>query len=218
MDREKVKEMDHPHDRRNKCPAMILAKFYKPAFLAILATSLSGCLMTSHPTPEPPLYQRLDQGGVSVNPDEALSMINNYRLNNGKGTLKLDEKLTRIAQEHSAAMANAGKVSHSLNRKRTLPKRLKAARYDAALAVENISAGYWTLAEAFSGWRDSKQHNANMLREGVTHMGIATHYRPDVKYKVYWTLILAKPDQTDLGRLPIDRKKKTDSFADLFAG
>ncbi len=41
------------------------------------------------------------------------------------------------------------------------------------VAVENVSAGYHTLAEAFSGWRDSPPHQANMLKNGVTKLGIA---------------------------------------------
>jgi uncharacterized protein YkwD len=61
------------------------------------------------------------------------------------------------------------------------------------LAVENVSAGYHTMAEAFSGWRDSPPHKANMLKGGVTKLGIAASYAPDSKYKVFWTLILAQP-------------------------
>ena len=59
------------------------------------------------------------------------------------------------------------------------------------VAVENVSAGYHTLAEAFSGWRDSPPHKANMLKNGVTKLGIAASYAPNTKYKVFWTLILA---------------------------
>ena len=47
-----------------------------------------------------------------------------------------------------------------------------------SVAVENISAGYHTLAEAFSGWRDSPPHRANMLNRGVTRLGIAAVYAP----------------------------------------
>jgi uncharacterized protein YkwD len=50
------------------------------------------------------------------------------------------------------------------------------------------------LAEAFSGWRDSPSHRANMLRSGVTRLGIAAVYAPGSKYKVFWALILAAPD------------------------
>ena len=71
---------------------------------------------------------------------------------------------------------------------------VKRSGYDAKVAVENIGAGYHTLAEAFSGWRDSPPHRANMLHSGVTKMGIAAVYSPNSKYKVFWTLILAAPD------------------------
>ncbi len=61
--------------------------------------------------------------------------------------------------------------------------------------MENIAAGYHTLAEAFSGWRDSPPHRANMLNASVTRMGIAAVYTPKSKYKVFWSLILAAPDE-----------------------
>ena len=77
------------------------------------------------------------------------------------------------------------------------------AGYPTVVAVENIGAGYHTLAEAFSGWRDSPPHNANMLKGGVTHMGIATAYAPNSKYKVFWTLILAGVDESGGKGLPV---------------
>src|SRR5437762_982198 len=73
-------------------------------------------------------------------------------------------------------------------------RRLNASGYPATLAVENVSAGYHTLAEAFSGWRDSPPHRANMLKNGVTKLGIAASYAPNTKYKVFWTLILASSE------------------------
>ena len=58
--------------------------------------------------------------------------------------------------------------------------------------MENVSAGYRTLAEAFSGWRELERHNANMLAPGARRFGIAARYAPDSKYKVYWTAIFAE--------------------------
>jgi uncharacterized protein YkwD len=69
--------------------------------------------------------------------------------------------------------------------------RLAAVGFDGKIAVENVSAGYHTLAEAFSGWRDSPPHNANMLNGGVNRLGIAAVYAPQSKYKVFWALIMA---------------------------
>jgi len=67
--------------------------------------------------------------------------------------------------------------------------------FNAQRAAENIGAGYHTLAEAFSGWRDSPSHNKNMLLTGATKMGIAAAYAPNSKYKVFWALVLAEPDK-----------------------
>ena len=87
-------------------------------------------------------------------------------------------------------MASRNKLDHDV--KGPLEKRLGGSGgYPAKLAVENVSAGYHTLAEAFSGWRDSPPHKANMLKSGVTKLGIAAIYVPNTKYKVFWTLILA---------------------------
>jgi uncharacterized protein YkwD len=76
----------------------------------------------------------------------------------------------------------------------TFKTRIARSGFDAKAAAENISAGYHTIAEAFSGWRDSPQHRSNMLLKGATHMGIAAVYAPGTKYRVFWALILAAPD------------------------
>ena len=106
--------------------------------------------------------------------------------------MTLDPELTRLAAAQASVMAKRDKLDHSAGR--PFVGRLKASGYDAKTAAENISAGYHTLAEAFSGWRDSPPHRANMLLQGATHMGIGTAYAPNSKYKVFWTLILAAPD------------------------
>ena len=164
------------------------------ATLTFAAFALVGC--SQGPDEQGPiLYNNLNRTGASVNPQEALAILNTYRSRHGLSQLRLSPKLIATAQAQANAMAAADKVSHALSRDKTLIKRLNQSGYDADIAVENISAGYWTLAEAFSGWRDSRGHNANMLRKGVTEMGIATRYRGDAKYKVFWALILAKPSE-----------------------
>ena len=37
-----------------------------------------------------------------------------------------------------------------------------------------------------------------MLRRDVTHIGIAAAYAPRSKYKVFWALILASPDDREV--------------------
>jgi uncharacterized protein YkwD len=120
-------------------------------------------------------------------------MISQYRQNNGLGTVTVDPNLMALAEAQSNVMAEKNKLDHDV--RAPLAKRLSTAGYPASVAVENVSAGYHTLAEAFSGWRDSPPHKANMLKSGVTKLGIAASYAPNTKYKVFWTLILASTDR-----------------------
>jgi uncharacterized protein YkwD len=106
--------------------------------------------------------------------------------------VSLDPQLMRMAEQQARAMASRNRFEHDAAG--PFAQRIKRSGYDAKIAVENIGAGYHTLAEAFSGWRDSPPHRANMLRSGVTKMGIAAIYAPQSKYKVFWALILAAPD------------------------
>ena len=161
------------------------------AALALLG--FSGCASDAPPPPsgEPTFYRNLAKGG-ELDPASAASMISGYRSNNGLGALTLDPDLMKLAEEHSRNMAARDKLDHDVGK--AFDKRIRGGRFDAKVAVENISAGYHTLAEAFSGWRDSAPHRANMLNKGVTRMGIAAVYSPKSKYKVFWTLILAAPD------------------------
>jgi uncharacterized protein YkwD len=119
-------------------------------------------------------------------------MISGYRANNGLGPVTVDPELMLFANEQARAMAAHDKMDHDVAR--PFAERIRNAGLGASFAVENISAGYHTLAEAFSGWRDSPPHRANMLKKGVTRLGIAAIYAPKSKYKVFWALVLAGPD------------------------
>lgn len=157
---------------------------------ALLAAS--GCAGEAPPpsSGQPSFYRNLAEGG-QLDPAAAASMISGYRSNNGLGAVTLDPVLMKFAEDHSRAMVSRDKLDHNVGK--GLTQRIRG--YDAKVAVENVSAGYHTLAEAFSGWRDSPPHRANMLKSDVTRMGIAAIYSPRSKYKVFWTLILAAPDE-----------------------
>jgi uncharacterized protein YkwD len=162
-------------------------------FAALLALAvLSGCAGEYGPKEEPSFYRNLAQPGAQLDAAAAASMISGYRTNNGLPAVTLDPELTRLAEAQAAVMAKRDRLDHNTGKPFVL--RLKASGYDAKRAAENIGAGYHTLAEAFSGWRDSAPHRANMLLAGATRIGIAAIYTPSSKYKVYWALILAEPD------------------------
>ena len=155
---------------------------------------LAGCAATETyvPKQEPAFYRDLGKPGAVLDTAMAASMISGYRANNNLPAVTIDPELTRLAQAQTEIMARRDKLDHDAGKPFTA--RLKASGYDAKTAAENISAGYHTLAEAFSGWRDSPPHRANMLLKGASRMGIAAVIAPTSKYKVYWTLILAEPE------------------------
>ena len=76
------------------------------------------------------------------------------------------------------------------NVKGPLDKRLGASGYPATVAVENLGrlsypgGGLFRLARLTAA-------QGQMLKSGVTKLGIAATYAPNTKDKVFWTLILA---------------------------
>jgi uncharacterized protein YkwD len=172
----------------------LIAKCVLRVAAALALLGFAGCTSEAPPPAmgEATFYRNLTQGG-ELDPAVAQSMISGYRSNNGLGAVALDPELMKLAEEHSRTMAARDKLDHDVGK--TSSKRSRGGRAETKMAVENVSAGYHTLAEAFSGWRDSPPHRANMLNKGVTRMGIAAVYSPKSKYKVFWTLILAAPEE-----------------------
>ena len=158
------------------CPALIAG--------ALAVLNLAGCTEPAR-TSQPAFYRDLGSASARVDANEARAMISAYRLNAGLPALALDPVLNGLAQQEADAMAAADKPAQADAAKARL------ARAGHQGTEVNLSAGYRRLAEAFSGWRDSPQHDRVMKTPGATRMGIATAYAPGSKYQVYWALVLA---------------------------
>ena len=159
----------------------------------VVGFGLTGCTGNPPSSGQPSFYIDLAQPGATLDSNAAASMISGYRGNNGLAPVTIDPELMRLADEQAQAMAARDKLDHDAAH--PFAERIRKSGFEASVAVENIAAGYHTLAEAFSGWRDSPPHRANMLNPGVTRIGIAAVYTPKSKFKVYWALILAAPDE-----------------------
>jgi len=137
-------------------------------------------------------FSRAQAAGL-LDPHAAQRMVSAFRRAHGLSAVTLDAKLMRLAWEQTRAMAARGRLEHDAGA--PFAERIRQSDFDASVAVENLAAGYRTLAEAFAGWRDSPQHRANLLEPAVTRMGIAAIYAPESRHRVYWALILAAPDK-----------------------
>jgi uncharacterized protein YkwD len=156
--------------------------------VALCCLLLGGC-NTNQPASQgtPVFYMRLDQGS-SLDEAAALSMINAWRARNGVGPLVLDPALSAQARARAGSVAETDTSTWG-----EVPTLTRASTGDGGARQERVSAGYRTLAEAFSGWRDSPVHNKVMLAPAGTRLGIAAVDRPGTKYRVYWDLIVAGP-------------------------
>jgi len=158
----------------------------------LLGLPLSGCISLFSKPEE--LIHGAQAVPASVDPATAAREISAYRQSRGLSPVTLDSKLMAIASRHSQAMASANKMSHVVRGEGSFERRLTAAGYDAAVAAENVAAGHRNLDEALAGWKASPGHNANLLKPGVTQMGIAVAFSPSSRYGNFWTVVLATPD------------------------
>jgi uncharacterized protein YkwD len=169
------------------------------ALLAVIAGML---LVAAPPTPSEAIFglfkkkEQVIEGGqtgpATVSSADAAATISEYRRSRGLSTVVVDGSLTAIALSQAQAMARANKMSHSLGG--SFPSRLSRGGYNALIAAENLAAGPRNLDEAISSWRGSKGHNANLLKPGVTQIGIAVAYAPTSRYGNFWALVLGAPD------------------------
>lgn len=164
----------------------------RPPALAFFLCALAACTADYLPKGESSLYRDLARPGAELDAPAAASVVSGYRTNHGLDAVTLDPVLMKLAEAQASAMAKRNKLDHSVIK--PFNARIRESGFDAKAAAENIGAGYGTIAEAFSGWRESSVHNANMLLRGATRMGIAAVYAPNTRYKVFWSLILAAPD------------------------
>ncbi|HLH12865.1 MAG TPA: CAP domain-containing protein [Methylovirgula sp.] len=161
--------------------------------LFVLGLALAACSTEPAPTPAPPPAPPTNMSAreraaseVHVDPSAAADAISHYREEHGLSAVTPDPVLQKLAQAQADAMALHNVLSHTIAG--TLTQRFDAADLADATAVENVSAGYFSLPAALAGWQNSPPHNANLLSPKMRRLGIATAYAPGTRYLVFWAL------------------------------
>ena len=138
-----------------------------------------------------PLLEPASSGPISavaVDQGTAAALISSYRTAHGLSAVSLDPALQRVAQRQAEAMASANELSHEVDG--DLPHRLARGGADRKAAVENVSAGYFSLESALAGWKRSPKHNENLLFGPMRRLGIAAASAPHTRYKTFWSLVM----------------------------
>lgn len=99
------------------------------------------------------------------------ALIAQERARRGLAPLKVEARLTRIAQAHSQDMVRHRFIAHSSPRTGDATSRVQSAGLDALVVLENIGRGY-SAAELHRGLMESPGHRGNILHPEAREIGI----------------------------------------------
>jgi uncharacterized protein YkwD len=117
-----------------------------------------------------------------------LTLINNWRAQNGAGPLTFSSVINNAADWMSNDMGVKNYFSHTDSLGRDPWQRMCSFDYCYnTWRGENIAAGYQTAEQVFAAWKASSGHNANMLNPNYKVMGLARVYVQGSRYGWYWT-------------------------------
>ncbi|WP_082508081.1 CAP domain-containing protein [Methylobacterium sp. Leaf113] len=125
---------------------------------------------------------------VILDEQAAAAAISRYRAQHGLGPVVIDSSLIRAASYQAASNAKAGRLSHEIGG--TFNARMAEAGFGRAYASENLSAGSATFDEVLARWKNSPEHNRNMLMPQLKRVGIARVDAPGTRYKRFWALVM----------------------------
>lgn len=120
---------------------------------------------------------------------EAIRLINAQRASAGLPALEADSTMMGMAATRAAELP--AKYEHTRPDGRewhTVFDDYGVVVYNCA---ENIYASPKTAEAAVSGWMDSPGHKANILREGVTKIGLGYYYDSSAKWKHFWVMLVS---------------------------
>jgi len=151
----------------------MLAAVLRAAVPSALALTLAACSSGGGGL-SAGLAARMDMPHAQLNRVEAIGIVNNFRTQSGAPALTEDASLDATAQALATQYAKTG---------RHPPKPAGAVQI-------RYSAGYFTFAETFSGWRNSPQDAPALVDRGATKAGVAAVYDAGSAYGVYWVIVL----------------------------
>lgn len=126
-----------------------------------------------------------------------LTLINNFRAQNGSGPLQVSVTLEASSRWMSNDLAAKNYFSHTDSLGRSSGARIQAFGYTYYPWGENIAAGNSNAQNTFNQWLNACDpdgsgqctyaHKVNMLNGSFKVIGIARAYGPSATYGWYWT-------------------------------
>ena len=124
----------------------------------------------------------------SARAEDITTLISQYRREHGLPAVKVDPKLTAVAERQAQAMARSGIMDHDIDG--SFASRISGA--SLARGAENIAAGTKTWSDTLRMWKESPGHNKNLLTPGADIVGVAVARNESTSYKVYWAMVIGR--------------------------
>lgn len=122
----------------------------------------------------------------SAEASRAAQLISAYRTSRGLGPVVADTRLNAAATEQARSVAEAGSLSHG-----DFGGRMSSFGI-GGYAAENLTAGSGDVVGAITRWKNSPNHNDNLLLAQANRIGLARADTPGRGYGHYWALVLAQ--------------------------
>jgi uncharacterized protein YkwD len=164
------------------------------ALLALALTAASAVFALSGSQPATAAGDCTVTNTLDAEEQAFLTLINDYRVSEGRQPLAVSYFLSRAAQWKSNDMGANAYFGHD-DPFRPWYQRVADCGYTFPTAIgENIVAGTSSAQSAFNAWKNSPGHNSNMLSTAYKAIGIGRAYVPGSPYGYYWTTVFGGVD------------------------
>lgn len=109
--------------------------------------------------------------GGSTQAAQVVSLVNAERASAGCGALRVDDRLTAAAQEHSQDMSDRGYMSHQSPEGEGPSDRAARHGYPSGVG-ENVAQGQRSAQQVMDAWMNSQGHRANILNCSYSAIGV----------------------------------------------
>jgi uncharacterized protein YkwD len=107
---------------------------------------------------------------------QVVALVNEARDLAGCNPVKVDDRVVKAAQGHSADMAARNYFSHTTPEGVDFAERMRAAGYPSP-GGENIAKGQRSAEQVMNSWMNSDGHRRNILNCGFTTIGVGLDTR-----------------------------------------
>jgi len=108
-----------------------------------------------------------------ITPESVLREMNEQRLAEKLGPLRLDERLNQAAEDRMRDMEEMSYWSHRSPEGLSPFVWMKPRGYEFAFAGENLAAGFETVTILVDSWMESDGHRRNILSPDFDEVGVA---------------------------------------------